>query len=154
MKKTKILMVCLGNICRSPLAEGVMRSKLNPNLFEVDSAGTSDYHIGHTPDVRSVEVARKNGIDISNLKGRQFELSDFEEFDYIFVMDKSNYKNVTDLTSQPHHKEKVSLLLDALGTPLQIELPDPYYGDKTQFGLVFKAIEKACQSIADKLQKS
>lgn len=144
-------MVCLGNICRSPLAEGVMRSKLDPEMYEVDSAGTSDYHIGDTPDVRSVEVARKNGIDISNLKGRQFEVSDFEEFDYIFVMDKSNYKNITDLATSQSHKEKVSLLLDALETPTYTELPDPYYGDKTQFGLIFKAIDKACQSIADKL---
>lgn len=150
--KTKILMVCLGNICRSPLAEGVMRSKLDPNKFEVDSAGTSDYHIGDAPDKRSVEVARKNGIDISALKGRQFVTEDFENFDYIFVMDKSNYKNVVRLASSEEQKNKVSLLLDELGEPLQTELPDPYYGDKTQFGIVFAAIDKACQVIAEKLQ--
>lgn len=152
MKKTRILMVCLGNICRSPLAEGVMRSKLDPEKFEVDSAGTSDYHIGDTPDIRSIEVARKNGIDISNLKGRQFIISDFDIFDYIFVMDKSNYKNVIRLATSEEQKNKVSLLLDELGAPLQVELPDPYYGDKTQFRIVFGAIDKACQVIADKLQ--
>ncbi len=150
--KTKILMVCLGNICRSPLAEGVLRSKLNPEKFEVDSAGTSDYHIGDAPDIRSVEVARKNGIDISQLRGRQFVVSDFDTFDYIFVMDKSNYNNVIRLASSEEQKSKVSLLLDELGEPLQVELPDPYYGDKTQFRIVFGAIDKACAAIADKLQ--
>lgn len=145
-------MVCLGNICRSPLAEGVMRSKLDSERFEVDSAGTSDYHIGHAPDARSVEVARKNGIDISHLKGRQFTMSDFETFDYIFVMDKSNYRNIVKLTNSQEHRAKVSLLLDELGEPHQQELPDPYYGDKTQFRIVFGAIDKACKAIADKLQ--
>lgn len=150
--KTKILMVCLGNICRSPLAEGVMRSKLDETLFEVDSAGTSNYHLGVSPDPRSVEVARKNGIDISYLKGRQFVVDDFETFDYIFVMDKSNYKNVIQLAQNETHKNKVSLLLDELGNYKGQELPDPYYGDKTQFGIVFAAVDKACKNIADKLQ--
>lgn len=152
MAKKRILMVCLGNICRSPLAEGVMRSKLNPSKFEVDSAGTSGYHAGESPDPRSVEVARKNGIDISQLKGRQFVASDFQYFDYIFVMDKSNYANVVALAHSEQEKNKVSLLLDALGTPEQKELPDPYYGDKTQFRIVFSQIEKACEQIAQKLE--
>lgn len=149
--KTKILMVCLGNICRSPLAEGVMRSKLDPEKFEVDSAGTSDYHVGVTPDPRSIEVARKNGIDISSLKGRQFTSADFDYFDYIFVMDKSNYQNVIRLAKTQEQKNKVSLLLDALESTNQEELPDPYYGDKTQFRIVFSAIDNACNKITNKL---
>ena len=89
---TKILMVCLGNICRSPLAEGILKSKLPHDKFVVDSAGTAHYHIGNPPDKRSITVAKKYGIDISNLKGRQFGVHDFDEFDLIYVMDESNYK--------------------------------------------------------------
>lgn len=153
MEKTKILMVCLGNICRSPLAEGVLRSKLNSDNFLVDSAGTSNYHIGSSPDARSVEVARKNGIDISDLKGRQFTLQDFDDFDYIFVMDKSNYKNVLALALNENQKKKVSLLRDELGEFSGVELADPYYGDKSHFALCFSQIDKACSVIAEKIQK-
>ncbi|AEK22957.1 low molecular weight protein-tyrosine-phosphatase [Capnocytophaga canimorsus] len=151
MGKTKILMVCLGNICRSPLAEGVLRSKLNAELFEVDSAGTSNYHVGDAPDHRSVEVARKNGIDISNLRGRQFQTSDFEYFDYIFVMDESNYENVLKLAKTSQHREKVSLLLDVFDSEVKREVPDPYYGGKNDFQAVFTLIDGACNAIAEKL---
>ncbi|MDO5609079.1 MAG: low molecular weight protein-tyrosine-phosphatase [Capnocytophaga sp.] len=151
MRKTKILMVCLGNICRSPLAEGVLRAKLDAKHFEVDSAGTSNYHIGDAPDYRSVEVARKNGIDISQLKGRQFGLEDFEAFDYIFVMDESNYKNVCYLTDNEGYIEKVHYLTDALTDTAHAEVPDPYYGDKNDFRAVYTMIDKACDSIAKEL---
>ncbi|MDO4229722.1 MAG: low molecular weight protein-tyrosine-phosphatase [Capnocytophaga sp.] len=154
MMKTKILMVCLGNICRSPLAEGILRAKLNPQKFEVDSAGTSNYHVGDAPDHRSVEIARNNGIDISYLKGRQFSVEDFEKFDYIFVMDKSNYENVCDLTSNEQHHQKVSFLLDALGKAYRREVPDPYYGSKSDFKTVFNMIDEACQRISIILDKS
>ncbi|MFK8270053.1 low molecular weight protein-tyrosine-phosphatase [Capnocytophaga stomatis] len=150
--KTKILMVCLGNICRSPLAEGILRSKLDSEKFEVDSAGTSNYHVGAAPDRRSIEVARKNGIDISNLKGRQISINDFEEFDYIFVMDRSNYANVCDLAEKKEHREKISFLLDTLGKATLKEVPDPYYGDKNDFRAVFTMIDEACDVISEKLK--
>ncbi|GET46763.1 MAG: low molecular weight protein-tyrosine-phosphatase [Capnocytophaga felis] len=150
--KTKILMVCLGNICRSPLAEGILRSKLDSEKFEVDSAGTSNYHVGAAPDRRSIEVARKNGIDISNLKGRQISVDDFEKFDYIFVMDRSNYANVCDLAAKNEHREKISFLLDTLGKATLKEVPDPYYGDKNDFRAVFTMIDEACDVISEKLK--
>ena len=88
----KILMVCLGNICRSPLAEGILMSKLPKKSFFVDSAGTGNWHVGKQPDERSIAIAKKNGIDISHLRGKQFSTSDFETYDYIYVMDNSNYE--------------------------------------------------------------
>ena len=109
---TKILMVCLGNICRSPLAEGLSKSKLSTNNFTVDSAGTGAYHIGNPPDIRSIAIATKYGLDISNLKARQFIASDFDRFDFIYVMDKSNYRNVIKLATTKEDKEKVSLILN------------------------------------------
>ena len=110
MKKTKILMVCLGNICRSPLEEGVLRSKLRADRFEVDSAGTSDYHIGTPPDERSIASAKKHGIDISILRGRQFTVNDFANFDYIFVRDKFNYKNIIKKDKTTVRKERETQL--------------------------------------------
>ena len=104
----KILMVCLGNICRSPLAEGLLASKLPKDKFFVDSAGTGSYHIGKQPDQRSILVAQKNGLDITQQKARQFTSRDFEEFDYIYVMDSSNYDNVVDLAKSDTDKAKVS----------------------------------------------
>jgi protein-tyrosine phosphatase len=94
---TTILMVCLGNICRSPLAEGILKSKLPSEDFFVDSAGTSGYHEGEKPDPRSIEVALKNGLDISNQKSRPFTVRDFDTYDHIYVMDHSNYNNVVHL---------------------------------------------------------
>jgi protein-tyrosine phosphatase len=125
---TKILMVCLGNICRSPLAEGIMRQKINDHKLNasVDSAGTAHYHIGESPDPRSQESGLKHGIDISNLRGRQFEVNDFDAFDRIFVMDKSNYSNVLQLARGEDDKQKVDLLLHATHPDSFKEVPDPY----------------------------
>ena len=106
---TKILMVCLGNLCRSPLAEGVLKSKLSSTKFTVDSAGTASYHIGKQPDIRSIAVARTHGLDISNLKARQFTAADFDLFDFIYVMDKSNYTNVLKLATTKEDQDKVSV---------------------------------------------
>lgn len=150
---TRILMVCLGNICRSPLAEGVLRSMLNKDFFEVDSAGTAGYHIGQAPDNRSILVAKKYGIDISSLKGRIFTPEDFDKFDYIFVMDKSNYKDILSLAKSEKQREKVSFLLDTLDYPMEMkELPDPYYGSEKDFIFTYLEIKKACKEIARKLQ--
>ncbi len=151
MKKTKILMVCLGNICRSPLAEGVMRSKLPVDSFEVDSAGTANYHIGDAPDPRSIASGKKHGVDISMLRGRQFSITDFEAFDYIFVMDRSNYQHLIRLARNEHDLNKISFLGDALGKMTKAEIPDPYYGSEADFEKVYQLIDAACEKVAHKL---
>ena len=148
---TKILMVCLGNICRSPLAEGILKSKLSNN-FVVDSAGTANYHVGSSPDKRSVAVARKHGLDISNLKGRQFEVSDFDTFDMIYVMDESNYQNVEKLARNPEDIAKVNMILNEVHENKNFEVPDPYYGGDHGFENVYQMLNEACTIIANKLQ--
>lgn len=149
--KTKILMVCLGNICRSPLAEGILRAKVNSNKVLVDSAGTGHWHIGNPPDPRSIAVAKKYGIDISNLKGRQFTVDDFKNFDKIFVMDNSNLKDVLSLASSQSDKQKVSLILDAVFPNENVDVPDPYLGGQQSFEDVYQMLDQACDSIAQKL---
>lgn len=104
-----ILMVCLGNICRSPLAEGIMRSKLGKEYF-VDSAGTGSWHVGQAPDKRSIAVAKKYGIEISHLRARQFQVKDFDEFDYILAMDSSNYRDILSLARSEEDRMKVRLI--------------------------------------------
>ncbi|WJJ98271.1 low molecular weight protein-tyrosine-phosphatase [Algibacter luteus] len=148
---TKILMVCLGNICRSPLAEGILKSKLSNN-FVVDSAGTANYHVGSSPDKRSVAVARKHGLDISNLKGRQFDLSDFDTFDMIYVMDETNYQNVVKLARNPEDIAKVNMILNEVHENKNFEVPDPYYGGDHGFENVYQMLNEACTIIANKLQ--
>jgi protein-tyrosine phosphatase len=133
-------MVCLGNICRSPLAEGIMQHLVKKNAldWEVDSAGTGNWHIGEGPDRRSVHTAREQGIDISGQVCRLFRVSDFDEFNYILVMDKSNLQDILALARNSNDAAKVSLLL---GDKI---VPDPYYDD-SQFMPVFKMIEQGCK---------
>ncbi|WP_100339461.1 low molecular weight protein-tyrosine-phosphatase [Mucilaginibacter auburnensis] len=143
----KILMVCLGNICRSPLAEGIMqhladRAGLN---WTVDSAGTGSWHIGEAPDRRSVKVARSYGVDISKQVCRQFTPADFDEFDHILVMDRSNLSNVLNMARNQADKAKVSMLLGA------DVVPDPYYDD-TLFDPVNKLIEQGCKNFIEKFK--
>jgi len=140
---TKILMVCLGNICRSPLAEGIMRSKLPNTHFLIDSAGTSGFHSGNAPDPRSIEVAQKNGLDISQQKSRPFRAYDLEEFDVIFVMDKSNYRDVIRHVQNEDKRQKVKLILNYPSSKT-VEVPDPYYGGKNGFDHVYNLLEEAC----------
>ena len=147
----KILMVCLGNICRSPLAEGILASKLPINNFVVDSAGTGSWHVGHAPDKRSIAVASKNGINISNQKGRQFNIADFEEFNYIYVMDNSNYHNVVALAKTEEHRKKVHLILNELFPGENVDVPDPYYGITNGFDNVYQMLDEATDIIAKKL---
>ena len=147
----KILMVCLGNICRSPLAEGILASKLPNDKFLVDSAGTGSWHIGRTPDNRSIATAKKNGLDICNQKGRQFQKSDFDAFDYIFVMDNSNYNDVIHLAQNQAQKEKVQLILDAIFPNENVDVPDPYYGVANGFDMVYEMLDEACVVIAQRL---
>jgi protein-tyrosine phosphatase len=147
----KILMVCLGNICRSPLAEGILASKLPKNKFKVDSAGTGSWHVGHSPDKRSIAVAQKNGLCIDNQKGRQFKTSDFDEFDYIYVMDNSNYNDVIHLAKTPEHKNKVQLILNELFPDENVDVPDPYFGVTNGFDNVYQMLDEVTDIIAKKL---
>ena len=149
---TKILMVCLGNICRSPLAEGILKSKLPKNNFTVESAGTGDWHIGKKPDDRSIATAKKNGIDISNQRGRLFKKSDFNDFDYIFVMDNSNYENVIKLAPDEKSKQKVQLILNELFPGENVDVPDPYYGLQNGFDMTFEMLDESCTILAERLK--
>ncbi len=149
----KILMVCLGNICRSPLAEGILASKLPQDKFIVDSAGTGNYHIGRQPDQRSILVAQKNGLDISHQKARQFSSKDFDEFDYIYVMDSSNYDNVIELAKSEAHKAKVDMILNHLFPGENVDVPDPYFGLQNGFDMVYEMLDETCTILAQKLQE-
>lgn len=145
-------MVCLGNICRSPLAEGILKSKLS-NSFIVDSAGTANYHTGNPPDKRSIAVARKYGLNISNLKGRQFSILDFEVFDFIYVMDESNFKNVIKLARNNKDISKVKMILNEVYPNQNYDVPDPYYGGEDGFENIYKMLDEACSIIAENLNK-
>jgi protein-tyrosine phosphatase len=148
---TKVVMVCLGNICRSPLAEGILQSKVNDTVF-VDSAGTANYHIGELPDKRSIDVANKYGIDITNQRCKHFTSKHFEEFDSIYVMDKSNYENVIKLASSEKDKQKVKLILNESSPNHDLEVPDPYYGGEDGFENVYQMLDEACDVIAKNLK--
>jgi len=151
----KILFVCLGNICRSPLGEGIMLHFIQENKlqhhFHVDSAGTANYHVNEAPDHRTIANAKKNGVDISQLRARQFTTADFDNFDKIYVMDKSNYENVLSLAKNISHKNKVDYLLNVLNHQQNQHVPDPYYGTEKDFEAVFQLVYKACQKIIDGL---
>lgn len=146
---TKILMVCLGNICRSPLAEGILKSKL-PKEFEIDSAGTGNWHEGENPDNRSINVAKKFGIDISYQHARQIKNTDFDYYDILYVMDKNNYDNVIALCKKEAQKQKVKLILDE-SSNVDKTVPDPYYGSEEDFIHVFHLLDDVCTIIAKKL---
>ncbi|RZS92627.1 protein-tyrosine phosphatase [Aquimarina brevivitae] len=147
-------MVCLGNICRSPLAEGILQSKLDPTKFQVDSCGTASYHIGNTPDPRSIEVAKKNGIDISSQRADQFKVSYFDNYDRIYVMDESNYNNVIALAKNQQHINKVKLILQEIQPDSVLEVPDPYYGGADGFDNVYQLLDNACTTIATQLKQN
>jgi protein-tyrosine phosphatase len=150
----KILMVCLGNICRSPVAEGIMRSKAEKYGLDVlvDSAGTSNYHIGEHPDERSTANARKKGVDISKLRARQFSTADFDAFDHIYVMDTSNYNDVVRMARHQHDHKKVDLILNSLYPDSNMSVPDPYYGGEQGFDNVFTLLDNACEAIANAIK--
>ena len=150
----KILMVCLGNICRSPLADGLMRKKVQEHKLDVyvDSAGTANYHVGGAPDERMTQTARRKGVDISKLQARQFVVSDFDAFDIIYVMDRSNYDNVVRLARNEADRNKVQLILELLPNKTEIEVPDPYYGGQDGFEHVFDLLNRATDVIIEKMQ--
>lgn len=141
-------MVCLGNICRSPLAEGLMQHHIEQSdlNWTVDSAGTGGWHVGNPPDRRSVQVARLNGIDISKQRCRQFTRADFARFDRIYVMDMQNHRDVLRLAMSDTDRAKVALILNAVYPGQQQEVPDPYYDDEG-FEAVFEMLDKACAAI-------
>ena len=147
----KILMVCLGNICRSPLAEGILASKLPSDKFFIDSAGTGNSHIGKQPDQRSILIAKKNGLDITYQKARQFSSKDFDAFDYIYAMDNSNYDDIIKLAKNEDHKNKVQLILNDLFPGDNVDVPDPYFGLQNGFDMVFEMLDETCDILAKKL---
>lgn len=146
-----VLMVCLGNICRSPLAEGILKSKIDTDKIYVDSAGTGAYHVGNLPDPRSIEVAAKHGIDITDQRARAFSKQDFTTFDYIYVMDASNYNNVLKLAETDQERAKVRLILNEVNPDLNAQVPDPYYGGDNGFEHVFQLLDESCGIIAKQL---
>ena len=150
---TKILMVCLGNICRSPLAEGILKSKLDSN-FIVESAGTAAYHVGNKPDPRSIAVARQNGLNITNQRARKFNKQDFEDFDIIYAMDNSNYQNIIALAENDQQKEKVKLILNESFPDKNLDVPDPYYSGEKGFENVYNMLDNACEIIAKRINTS
>jgi protein-tyrosine phosphatase len=146
----KILMVCLGNICRSPLAEGIMKAKAKKyNLdMEVDSAGTAAYHTGELPDSRSMEVAAKNGIDLSDQRARKFQATDFDRFDKIFAMDRYNFSDLAAKARNGNDSGKIEMILNKTNPGENRDVPDPYYGGKDGFDNVYKMLDEACEVIA------
>ena len=143
-------MVCLGNICRSPLAEGILKSKAK-NL-EVDSAGTAGYHIGKQPDIRSIDIAKKYDIDLTSQRARQFSTRDFDDFDKIYVMDNDNYSKIISLARNQEDMDKVDLILNEIYPKEYKSVPDPYYGGDKGFQNIYNLLETSCEVIAKKYE--
>ena len=145
-------MVCLGNICRSPLAEGILRSKILTDAVTIDSAGTSGLHEGELPDPRSIAVAKSNGIDITDQRSRKFKVADFDNFDLIYAMDQSNYHNILNIARNSDDESKVKMILNESNPGENLNVPDPYYGGDKGFDNVFRILDEACDNIASKIQ--
>jgi len=147
----KILMVCLGNICRSPLAQGILEARAGEAglNWEIDSAGTLHYHVDEPPHILSQKTAMKNGINISGQRCRQFVAADIENFDSIYVMDNNNYRDVQKICGDKWKEGKVERLLDVLYPGEKREVPDPFYGTENDFDDVFQLIDGACRKIVD-----
>ena len=143
-------MVCLGNICRSPLAEGILKSKTK-NL-EVDSAGTAGYHVGKQPDIRSIDIAKKHDINLTNQRARQFSTRDFDDFDKIYVMDNDNYSKIISLARSQEDMDKVDLILNEIYPEEYKSVPDPYYGGDEGFQNIYNLLETSCEVIAKKYE--
>lgn len=149
----RILVVCLGNICRSPLAHGILESKLSKEDFYIDSAGTAAYHIGNKPDHRSIKVAKSHGIDISHQNARQFKISDFDIFDFIYAMDSSNYNDIISQARNNNDIGKVKLFLEENADISNKNVPDPYYGDMSDFEYVFNLLDATSEILSAKLKE-
>ena len=147
----RILMVCLGNICRSPLAEGILKSKVDSQKVFIDSAGTGGYHIGKLPDSRSIAVAEKYNIDITDQRCRKFQQSDFDEFDLIYVMDAFNRDDILSLARNEDDRAKVKMILNELFPNENVDVPDPYHDTERGFENVYQMLDKSCAIIANTL---
>jgi protein-tyrosine phosphatase len=150
----RILMVCLGNICRSPMADGHLRKKvkdLNLDVY-VDSAGTSKLHKGEAPDYRMIAIAAKFGTPIDDLRARQFTLNDFKDFDLIYCMDLPNKRNVLALARTAEDRQKVRLILNELKPNADLAVPDPYYGSMADFEAVYELLDKATDCVIEKIK--
>ena len=148
----KILMVCLGNICRSPLAEGILSLKGKHLNLEVDSAGTAAYHIGKQPDIRSIEIANKYTIDLNQQRARQFSRADFDKFDIIYAMDTNNYAHLISLASNETERNKIRMILNEINPNAYQSVPDPYYGGENGFQEVYNMLDKACDKIIQNIE--
>ena len=152
--RMKLLLVCTGNICRSPTAEAVMRHRLlwaeKSDLFQLDSAGVQSHHIGQAPDVRTQAVAVKRGVRMEDLKARQISFEDFKEFDLLLAMDKSHYHWLRAM-APTGTAEKVKLYLEYAGIRQPLEVPDPYYGETEDFEAVLEVIERATDLLINRL---
>lgn len=150
----KILMVCLGNICRSPLADGLLKAKVEKEGLDVfiDSAGTAGYHVGEAPDSRMRATARSFGVSIDDLQARQFTVQDFEDFDLIYAMDSSNYNNMIKLAKSEEDKAKVKLILNESHPGMNLAVPDPYYGGDRGFTDVYELLDEATDVIMNNLR--
>lgn len=144
-------MVCLGNICRSPMAEGILSSKIKGLDIQVDSAGTSSYHEGDNPDARAVLTARKHNVNISNQTSRPFSVEDFDNFDVIYAMDQSNQSNILKLARTEADKQKVKLIVNELYPNSDGEVPDPYFGGDSGFEEVYELLDKATDKIIERI---
>jgi len=144
-------MVCLGNICRSPLAEGILKSKLPEQDYFIDSAGTSSHHKGEAPDERSIKIARLHNLDISLQQSRPFTKKDFNDFDLIYAMDCSNYNNIYALAETEQEQSKVKLILNEIYPGKNKNVPDPYYDSEKGFLNVYNMLDEACNVIANRL---
>ena len=148
----KILMVCLGNICRSPLAEGILSLKGKHLNLEVDSAGTAAYHIGKQPDIRSIEIANKYTIDLNQQRARQFSRADFDKFDIIYAMDTNNYAHLISLTFSKTERNKIRMILNEINPKAYQSVPDPYYGGENGFQDIYNMLDKACDKIIQNIE--
>ncbi len=145
-------MVCLGNICRSPLAEALLRQKVDPQKVKVDSAGLDSYHVGEAPCQTSQEIAREHGLDISGLRARAFEASDFDRFDKIYIMDDYNWQLIQSRAKNENDLQKVDYILNEIFPGENMSVPDSYGKGKNAAKLVYNMLDKATTAIAKKLQ--
>lgn len=154
MEKTKVLFVCMGNICRSPTAEGVFRHLLTErrleSFFEVDSAGTHAYHVGEAPDLRAQRAARERGVELKDLRARKVVFGDFDDYDHILAMDGDNLQ-ILEAACPPQHRHKLKLFLDYAPHLKQREVPDPYYGGSQGFERVLDLVEAASAGFVEAL---
>jgi len=156
MEPTRVLFVCLGNICRSPLAEGVfqnlVRTRALERHYDVDSAGTGDWHVGEKPDLRSIEVARRNGVPLTS-RARQVAPPDFGDFDWVIAMDRQNLTDLRALAREHGGEARIHLLREFDPEPGDREVPDPYYGGPEGFDHVFAMVHRSCAALLDHLEE-